>query len=146
MVEALSRHASIEEQYFYPAVRREVKNAAPDVLRALEEHHIVEWELNELTGLEPRDEAFTAKVGVLVENVRRHVRAEERDLFPKVRRAVDRSRLRDLGAALESAARMAPTRPHPRTPSTPPVNLVTDPLAGAVDKARDLVRSARPGH
>jgi iron-sulfur cluster repair protein YtfE (RIC family) len=145
MVRELSRHASIEEQYFYPAVRRDVDGADSDVLEALEEHHIVKWELDELLRTDPADESFGAKVTVLIENVRHHVREEEGELLPEVRRGMDRNRLVELGAALESAARTAPTRPHPRTPSTPPVNLVADPLVGAVDKARDLVRSAMPG-
>ncbi|MBV8464220.1 MAG: hemerythrin domain-containing protein [Acidimicrobiales bacterium] len=145
MIAGLSQHASIEEQYFYPAVRREIRDADSEVLRALEEHHVVTWELNELDGLDPADAAFGAKVSLLIDNVRRHVRAEERELFPEVRRELDRPRLLDLGAALESAVRLAPTHPHPRTPTTPPANLVGDPVVGAIDKARDFVRTARSG-
>lgn len=146
MIAALSQHASIEEQYFYPAVRHEVEPARDDVLEALEEHHVVKWQLQELEDLDPSDERFEAKVTVMMENVRHHVHEEEGTLFPEVRRVLGRARLREIGAALVSASRVAPSRPHPRSPSTPPANLVADPIAGAVDRARDLVRSARPGH
>lgn len=145
MITALSQHASIEEQYFYPAVRQEVDGAESEVLEALEEHHVVKWQLQELEVLDPEDERFAAKVTVMMENVRHHVREEERELFPEVRSALGRNRLLEIGEALRSAGRLAPTRPHPRAPSTPPANLVTDPMAGAVDKARDLVGSVRPG-
>ena len=87
MIEELSVHAAIEEQVFYPAVRAEVSGTNDEVLEALEEHHIVKWELSELDGLDPADERFGAKVTVLIENVRHHVREEEGQLFPAVRAA-----------------------------------------------------------
>ena len=48
------------------------------MLEALEEHHVVKWLLNELEGLPPEAERFDAKVKVLIENVRTHVKEEER--------------------------------------------------------------------
>ena len=88
MTVALSKHAAIEEQVFYPEVRRAVSSLGDEVLEALEEHHVVKWTLSELEGMTPEDERFQAKVTVLMENVRHHVREEERDLFPQVRKAM----------------------------------------------------------
>ncbi len=116
MIEALSRHAAIEEQVFYPQVRRSMPDATPDVLEALEEHHIVKWTLNELKDMEPTDERFGAKVTVLMESVRHHVKEEETELFPKVRKAISRVELQDLGTSLAAAKTAAPTEPHPRAP------------------------------
>ena len=70
---------------------------------------------------------------VLIENVRHHVKEEETEFFPKVR---------DGWAATTStrwATRSrseggAPTRPHPRSPDTPPGNLVAGAAAGVIDK------------
>ena len=61
MIEALSRHAAIEEMVFYPAVRREVPKQESTVLEALEEHHVVKWLLSELEALDPAAERFDAK-------------------------------------------------------------------------------------
>jgi hemerythrin superfamily protein len=137
IVEELSIHAAIEEQVFYPAVRE----AAPDendlVLESLEEHHIVKWVLSELDGMDHSDERFTAKVTVLIENVRHHVEEEEGELFPEVRKAIKRKELEELAQALEKAKKTAPTHPHPRTPDTPPGNLIVGVAAAAVDKAED---------
>src|ERR1700722_14609732 len=76
MVEELSRHAAIEEEFFYPTTRAAVPGIDDLVLESIEEHHIVKWVLSELEKMDPRDEAFEAKVTVLIENVRHHVKEE----------------------------------------------------------------------
>ncbi len=134
IIQALSVHAGIEEQVFYPAVRKEVAGTDSEVLEAIEEHHIVKWVLNELENLAPEAENYDAKVTVLIENVRHHVKEEEGELFPQVRKALGRKHLGEIGDALESAKKLAPKSPHPRSPSTPPGNLVAAPVAKAVDK------------
>ena len=145
MIEALSVHAAIEEQVFYPAVRAWVEGADRAVLEALEEHHIVKWELSELDGLDADDERFGAKVTVLIENVRHHVAEEEGSLFPTVRAAVGRKDLRELGDRLEQARQVAPTKPHPRGPDEPPGNLAVGAIAGVIDRATGAIRRATPG-
>jgi hemerythrin-like domain-containing protein len=143
VIEALSRHAAIEEQVFYPQVRRTMPDATPEILEALEEHHIVKWTLSELEDMEPTDERFGAKVIVLIESVRHHVKEEETELFPKVRKALSRTELQELGASLAAAKTAAPTRPHPRSPDTPPGNLIAQTLTApvdVVDRFRERVR------
>jgi iron-sulfur cluster repair protein YtfE (RIC family) len=139
MVRDLVQHSVIEEQLLYPAVRREVPSSTDDVLESLEEHHIVKWLLSELVGMDPKDERFNAKVTVLVENVRHHIRDEEHDLFPKVRTQLGRKALVELGEQLQKAKRRAPTRPHPRSPDEPPGNVIAGAVAGIVDRARAAV-------
>jgi hemerythrin superfamily protein len=137
IVEELSIHAAIEEQVLYPAAREAVPDASDEVLEALEEHHIVKWVLSELDGMNPTEERFTAKVTVLIENVRHHVKEEEGELFPELRGAIKRKELEELAQALEKAKKAAPTHPHPRAPDTPPGNLIVGVAAAAVDKAED---------
>lgn len=142
MIEALSRHAAIEEMVFYPAVRREVPAEESAVLEALEEHHVAKWLLSELESLEPDAERFDAKVTVLIESVRHHVKEEEGELFPKVRAALSRRQLLEIGDELRAAKRRAPTHPHPRSPDTPPANLVVGGAVAVMDKARDVGKKA----
>ena len=47
--------------------------------------------------MDPEHERFDAKVTVLMENVRHHVEEEEDDYFPKVRSALGRNALGELG-------------------------------------------------
>ena len=137
IIKELSVHAEIEETVFYPAVREAVPPTEDEVLEALEEHHVAKWTLSELEGMDPRAERFEAKVTVLMENVRHHVEEEESELFPQVRKALSRKALNDMGVALQQAKAVAPTRPHPRSPDTPPGNIVSGVLASALDRARD---------
>jgi hemerythrin superfamily protein len=154
IIEELSVHAAVEEQVFYPAVREAVPDADDEVLEGLEEHHVVKWTLSELDGMDPEHERFKAKVTVLIESVRHHVEEEEGEMFPKVREALGRKALTEIGDAMELARKVAPTRPHPRQPDEPPGNILAGGAAAgldrarqagkeAVERARDAVRSRR---
>ncbi len=143
MIEALSVHAFIEEQVLYPAARNDVSSASDDVLEAIEEHHIVKWELQELLDLDPEDERFVPKVTVLAENVRHHVKEEERDLFPLLRSKLPKARLQELGDQLEKARAVAPHHPHPRLPSGPPEHLLPEAVSSVIDRAKEAVKSVR---
>ena len=142
IIEKLSVHASIEEQFFYPAVRKEAEEIKDVVLEGLEEHHIVKWTLDELSKMSPEEERFHPKVSVLMESVRHHVEEEEGDMFPKVRAAMGRKALVELGDTLEKAKAAAPKLPHPKAPDTPPANLLTGPTAAVADKAAAAAKSA----
>jgi hemerythrin superfamily protein len=139
IVAELSVHAAIEEQVFYPEARRVVESTEDQVLESLEEHHIVKWTLSELEKMDPSDERFHAKVTVLIESVRHHVKEEEKDLFPKVRKALSRSALQELGGRMEQARQVAPTRPHPRSPDEPPGNIVAGAAAALMDRGKDVL-------
>ncbi len=148
IIKELSAHAAIEEAVLYPSIRSAIEEKKIDdlVLESLEEHHIVKWTLSELEGMSPDDERFDAKVSVLIESVRHHVDDEEKELFPKISRAFGKERLNEMGEALAEAKKVAPTRPHPRTPDEPPGNLLAIPAAALMDRALDagrkLIRTA----
>ncbi len=142
MIEELSRHAQIEELVFYPAVRREVAGSTSNVLESLEEHHVVKWLLSELDGRDPADERFDAKVTVLIESVRHHVREEENELFPRVRARLGRERLLAIGDEMRDAKPRVSTRPHPRGPDEPPANMLVAGAVGAIDRARKVGKQA----
>jgi hemerythrin superfamily protein len=145
IIEELSKHAAVEEQLFYPVTRATVPGTDDVVLESIEEHHIVKWELAELEKLDPHDERFDAKVTVLIENVRHHVKEEENEYFPKVRDELGRRALAELGDAMAEAKAGAPTHPHPRAPQTPPGNLVAGNAAGVVDRVNDTVSGIAQG-
>ncbi len=145
IIEELSKHAAIEEMLFYPVTRATVPDTDDIVLESLEEHHVVKWVLDELDGMDPQHERFDAKVTVLIENVRHHVEEEEDEYFPKVRDELGRKALGELGDAMEEARKGAPTHPHPRSPDTPPGNVISDTGAGMVDRVSDTVSGVAQG-
>jgi len=138
VITALSQHAVIEEEVLYPAARERMPEGQDLVLEALEEHHVAKWLLSEIDGMTPDDERFAAKFAVLTENVRHHVKEEEGELFPKLRKAFSKKELAELGDRLADAKRTAPKRPHPRAPDEPPANV----LAAAASLPLDMARSA----
>lgn len=143
IITELSVHAAIEEQVFYPATREAREENEEMVLEALEEHHLVKLALSELEKMDPADERFTAKVTVLIENVRHHVKEEEGQMFPKVRKAMKPDDLARLGEELEEAKESAPTRPHPAAPDQPPGNVVAGSMATVMDAGKDAVRGVK---
>jgi hemerythrin superfamily protein len=100
MVAELKAHAALEEQVFYPLVRGSVVDADPMILESLEEHHVAHVLAKELAALAPTEEHFEAKATVLIETVRDHVDSEERQVFPRMRKAVGRRRIVEIGDAM----------------------------------------------
>jgi hemerythrin superfamily protein len=111
VIEELTAHAYVEEEIFYPEARKAVPQTEDHVLESVEEHHVVVWMLSELAGMDPTDERFDAKMTVLMENVRHHVKEEEEEWFPEVRKAMGRKALADLGERMEAAKADAPRDP-----------------------------------
>ena len=81
----LKIHAAIEEEIFYPAVRKPV---GKDIMNeADEEHHVAKVLIAELEGMNGREDHYDAKFTVLSENVRHHIKEEENEVFPKAKDA-----------------------------------------------------------
>jgi hemerythrin superfamily protein len=79
----LEVHAALEEEIFYPAVKREVDDGSM-VQEAIEEHRTVKQLISELKGMEEADDEFESQFSQLMENVQHHVEEEENEMLPKV--------------------------------------------------------------
>jgi hemerythrin superfamily protein len=116
IVEELTVHAFIEEQLFYPAVKHlqpEGGGEAPEdlVKEAEEEHAQVKLLLAELETMGAEEEYFDAKVTVVIDDVTHHAEEEEKEMFPKVREAMGRNDLQDLGQRMLELKETAPRLP-----------------------------------
>ena len=84
--DALTIHAQIEEQVFYPAARRVLQEQGQELLNeAAVEHQTQKDIVGRLEMAPTSDPLYDAGVQVLSEYVKHHVREEENELFPKVR-------------------------------------------------------------
>ena len=101
----LNIHTAIEEEVFYPEAEQAGGEAKELVAEGVEEHHVVDVLMAEIADLKPSDDAWKAKMTVLVENVEHHAEEEEDDLFPRLREAFGDERLADMGQRLEAARR-----------------------------------------
>lgn len=85
---ALTVHAQIEEEIFYPATREALGDEGEDLLNEAEvEHNSLKELIGQIEGSDPDDELFDAHVKVLGEYVKHHVKEEEGQLFPKLRKS-----------------------------------------------------------
>ncbi len=96
---ALTIHAQIEEEIFYPAVRASIDD--DDLLDEAEvEHASAKQLISEIQAMKAGDRLFDAKVMVLGEYIDHHVEEEENEMFPESRdNDVD---LKELGVLMAS--------------------------------------------
>jgi hemerythrin superfamily protein len=80
----LSVHAQVEEEIFYPAVKLALKDKEL-VPEATVEHTTLKTLIAEVEGVEPDGEMFDAKIKVLSEYVKHHVKEEQNEMFPKAK-------------------------------------------------------------
>jgi hemerythrin superfamily protein len=111
MIELLTVHTYIENEVMYPRVRALVPALEADILESYEEHHVADVLVMELVPMKASDERFEAKTTVLIESVTHHIEEEEQEWFPKVREALGRNQLREIGAEMAAAKKTAPRRP-----------------------------------
>lgn len=93
----LTVHAQVEEEIFYPAVKAALKDKEL-VPEATVEHATLKDLIAQIENVQPDGEMFDAKVKVLSEYVKHHVKEEHNEMFPKAR-ATDLD-MAELGAQL----------------------------------------------
>lgn len=78
----LTVHATIEEELLYPASRRELEDHLID--EAIVEHATAKQLIADIEAMKPSEGLYDAKVKVLGEYIRHHVKEEENELFPQL--------------------------------------------------------------
>ncbi|HJQ38395.1 MAG TPA: hemerythrin domain-containing protein [Thermoanaerobaculia bacterium] len=99
----LKIHTTIEEEIFYPAYRDAARKKEDKKLyfEAVEEHHVVDLVMPEVSeGATP--EELKAKAKVLKDLVEHHADEEEKQMFPRAKKALERDELRELGERMET--------------------------------------------
>lgn len=100
----LTVHAEIEEELFYPAAREAIDDDGL-MNEAEVEHASAKDLIEQLQGMDSSDPTYDAKVTVLGEYVNHHVEEEEKQMFPKVKKAK-----LDLAALGEEIATLKETK------------------------------------
>lgn len=95
----ISMHTRIEEEIFYPAVRKADEDM---ILQSLEEHDLVKNLVAKIQQGGDEDPTFKAKVNVLREIVHHHVMQEEQEFFPKVMETISEEDMRGLFDAMRA--------------------------------------------
>jgi hemerythrin-like domain-containing protein len=80
----LNVHAQVEEEIFYPAFKAALRDKKL-VPEATVEHATLKDLISQVEGREPDGEMFDAKITVLSEYVKHHVKEEQNEMFPKAK-------------------------------------------------------------
>lgn len=95
----LSVHAQVEEEIFYPAVQQALKDHEL-VPEATVEHATLKSLIAQVEGIEPDGEMYDAKITVLSEYVKHHVKEEQNQMFPKAKST--KLDMKELGAEISA--------------------------------------------
>jgi hemerythrin superfamily protein len=82
----LTAHATVEEEILYPAARTTIQE--PQLVdEATVEHASAKDLIAQIEGMSPSDPLYDAKLKVLGEYVKHHVKEEENELFPQLKQS-----------------------------------------------------------
>lgn len=97
--ELVITHAKSEEAALYDRLKKqEEREEAKDVaLEGYEEHHVVDFLINELSSLPLTDERWDAKFEVLKESLEHHIEEEEEDIFAEGKKVLTKEELKAAG-------------------------------------------------
>jgi hemerythrin-like domain-containing protein len=137
LIIAESQHEAIEEQFFWPAVRNALGDSLAD--KAIEQEQAGKKLLQRLEDGKPGDSDYHEALQEFVKAAREHIAYEQEVVWPQVEVAIGREDREKIGEKLETAKKIAPTRPHPGTPPNPTVLKTLGMGAAVADHVRDAV-------
>jgi hemerythrin superfamily protein len=137
VISELVRHSVAEEMYVYPAMRKHLPDGDAAVDHDIEEHKELEKTMKKLESVDAQSAEFDQLLAQLETILRDHVTDEESEQFPRLRAQVPREELVEIGQKVETAKKLAPTRPHPMAPNNQLFHKLVGPGVGLVDRLRD---------
>ena len=145
LISELVRHSVAEEMYVYPAMQEHLADGAQAVEHDTKEHKQLERIMKEMEGADTADATFLGLVDQLERVLLDHVSDEEDEQFPKLRASIPRQQLVELAGKVETAKKLAPTRPHPNAPNNEVFHKLVGPGVGLVDRLRDKLSGRTTG-
>jgi hypothetical protein len=95
--------------------------------------------MKELEGLDVEKPEFETALRRLESVLADHVQDEESEQFPELRQRIPREELVEMAGKVETAKKLAPTRPHPSAPNSELFHKLAGPGVGLVDRLRDML-------
>jgi hemerythrin superfamily protein len=137
VIAELVRHSVAEEMYVYPVMQKHLPNGKEAVEHDTAEHKELERTMTTLEGLDGNAAGFDEALGKLEAVLKDHVSDEENEHFPALRASVSHDELVKLAQQVETAKKLAPTRPHPNAPNNELFHKLAGPGVGMIDRLRD---------
>jgi len=140
ILKLLCLHAACEEMALYPTMRQKLPNGDAVVNHALKDHLQVKQDLLALDAMTVHQTHFDERLLKTLAEVEQHVKEEETDLLPTLKKYCDAKDIATMTAQYIASKKIAPSRPHPDAPNTPPENHHANAQAHALDAERDAGR------
>jgi hemerythrin superfamily protein len=137
VITELVRHSVAEEMYVYPVIEDVFPDGKQVVQHDIEEHKELERTMKDLEGCAADDPRFPALVSALRDQLHHHATDEETEQFPQLRARVSREQLVKMREQVQTAKKLAPTRPHPGSPNNEVFHKLVGPGVGLMDRVRD---------
>ncbi len=134
----LAVHEAAEESHVHPVAKRAAKGGKRLIGARLAEEEQAKKLLKELDRIGPDGRGYLPMLRRLRAAVLAHAEHEEKEEFPVLLEAITGARRRSLGAESTLTQAVAPTHPHPAV-NTQLANKLAAPIAGPLDRGRDLV-------
>ena len=141
LIIAESQHEAIEEQWLWPAVRNALDDGDELADHGTAQEQAGKVLLQRLEDGTPGDPDYHDALQKFVAAGREHIAYEQDVVWPRLAAVLSEAELDKLGERLETAKKVAPTRPHP---ATPPVGMVQKTMGLGVAVA-DHIRDAVTG-
>ncbi|KAE8765747.1 hemerythrin domain-containing protein [Georgenia thermotolerans] len=145
VIAEVMRHAVAEEMYVYPVMEEHLPNGKEEVEHDKKEHDEIVQVMKRMEDVSASDSRFMELVRELEAQLRHHAGDEETEQFPKLRANIPREKLVELGEKVETAKKLAPTRPHPSAPHSELFHKTLGPGVGLVDRLRDKLTGRHTG-
>ena len=122
-------HATVEEEIFYPFLRETLDDEDMEMVEEAQvEHNGAKDLIAQIQGAGEVDEVYDAKVKVLSEYIKHHVKEEEQEIFPSV--SSEKEALDDLGQQMEARKAELQGSEDSDTPQAAPPRVPPKPAAG----------------
>ncbi|MFF3228177.1 hemerythrin domain-containing protein [Nocardia suismassiliense] len=138
LVMAASQHEVVEEQFFWPAVRRTLPDGNELADQAIAQEEAAKELLQQIEKSAVGSAEFEEALTEFSASARLHIEFEQGQVWPRFAAAERTESLKALGQKMANARKLAPTRPHPETPARPGVLKTAGVVVAAIDKLRDL--------
>lgn len=145
VIAEVMRHAVAEEMFVYPVMEEQLPNGTEEVQHDKQEHDEVVQVMKQIEDVEASAPNFMDLVRRLEAQLRHHAEDEESQQFPKLRAHIPGEKLFDMGEKVESAKKLAPTRPHPSAPHSELFHKTVGPGVGMVDRLLDKLTGRQTG-
>ena len=133
----VTKHETVEEEFFWPAVREHVEDGDAPADEATAQEQRAKSLLRELDGMPAGDQRFEELLAEIVRAVRVHIAFEETRVWPRLRRALTGTQAVKLGTALMTGKTLAPTHPDPDIAPEPGILRASGAMTAAADRLRD---------